>query len=135
MTNTPSRRPRASAESLERAIVGNTKALAEHRRAAGRTLSDAQVAEAANGLLAAMTGAERGATRSMTDEQFKTWMATQTPAPKVAPTVETAAGAKARKLTEAIEAEPAIPLHKMSPEELNADAARRWAAVLGPMAG
>jgi len=51
------------------------------------------------------------------------------------PAAETGAAAKVRRLVEAVDAEPAIPLHKMTPEELNADAARRWAAILGPMAG
>ncbi len=108
--STTSRRPRPSAEQLERAIAMNTKALAEHRRAAGgRTLTEAQVAEVAQTLLEKMA------------------------APTV-PVRETATEAKVRRLTEAA-AEPSKPLHLLTPEELNADAARRWAAILGPAAG
>jgi len=109
MSTAPRRRTRPSAESLEAAIAANTKALAEHRRAAGgRTLTEAQVAEVADGLLAKMA------------------------AP---PAVETVAEATVRRLTEAEQDAPAKPLHLMSPTELTAEANRRWTAVYGPAAG
>lgn len=107
MTN-QTRRPGPSPAMLERAIEANQRVLAEHRRAAGRTLTDAQAEGIAESLYRQMT----------------------TPGP----VVESRVQARHRRLAEAAEVTPPLPLHRMQPAALTRHAAGVWHAVIGPAA-